>query len=102
MNVRGLMRHLARLDLDLAAEAALAAQARVVAAAAGRVGADGGEVVAAGAEAVVGWRSAALRRREQGDVGVPPQPALAPLAMAQGAQAAEAVAAAVADALRGA
>lgn len=100
---RWLMQHFARLDLALAAEAALAAQAEAIAAAAREAGADGGEVVrVAGTQAVVGWRSAALRRRERGDVGVQPQPVLAPVAIARGAHVAAAVGAAVADALRGA
>ena len=99
---RRLMQHFARLDLQLAAEAALAAQAEAVAAAACGAGADGGEVRVAGTEAVVGWRSAALRRRERGDVGAQPQPVLAPGAVAQGARVAAAIGAAVADAIRGA
>ena len=99
---RGLGRHLARLDLDAAAETALAAQAEVVAAAARAVGAEGGEVQAAGMGVLVGWRSAALRRREVGEAGVRPQPVLAPVAVALGAQVAETVGAAVADAIRGA
>jgi ATP-dependent helicase YprA (DUF1998 family) len=99
---RGLRQHLVRLDLERAMEAALAEQAVVIAAAAREAGADSGEVRAAGTEALVGWRSAALRRRESGDAGVPPRPVLAPVALAHGGHAAEAVGAAVADALRGA
>jgi hypothetical protein len=53
-------------------------------------------------ETLVGWRSAALRRCERGDVGVHPLSVLAPVVVAQGARAAAAVGAAVADALRGA
>jgi hypothetical protein len=102
MTMRGLMRHLARLDLELAAETALAAQAEAIAAAARAAGAEGGEVRAARTEAVVGWRSAALRQRERGDVGVRPRPVLSPVVMAQGGLAAEAIGVAVADALRGA
>jgi hypothetical protein len=99
---RELLRRLARLNLDLAAEAALAVEAEVIAAATGEAGAAGGEVRAAGAEALVGWRSSALRSRENGDVGVVPAPVLAPVAAARAERAAAAVGAAVADALRGA
>ena len=102
MTMRGLMRHLARLDLELAAETALAAQAEALAAVAREAGADGGAVRTVGTEAVVAWRSPVLRQRERGDVGVRPQPVLAPVALAHGARIAEAVGAAVADALRGA
>ncbi len=102
MTLGGLRRHLARLDLALAAEAALAAQAEVVLAAAHETGTAGGEVRADRTDALVGWRSPALRRRESGDVGVPPAPVLATVAMELGAPAAMAVGAAVADALRGA
>ena len=101
MTVRGLRRHLARLDLEPAAEAALAAQAGAIVEAARAAGADDGEAQVAGSEALVGWRSAALRRRERGDAGVPPQPVLGPVAATHGALAAEAVAAAGVDALRG-
>ena len=99
---RELMRQLARLDLDLAAEAALATEADAIVVAAGEVGATGGEVEAAGSEALVGWRSPALRRRENGDVGVPPAPVLAPVVAAHAQRVAAGVGAAVADALRGA
>ena len=102
MTLCGLIKHLARLDLQLVAETALATQAEAIAERARAAGAGGGEVQAAGPVAVVGWHSAALRRRERGDVGVPPQPLLASVVAAQGSGAAEAVSAAVADALRGA
>jgi hypothetical protein len=102
MTLHRLMRHLAQLDLELAAEAALAAQVEAIAMAAREAGADGGEVQAAKMETLVGWRSAALRRCERGDVGVHPLSVLAPVVVAQGARAAAAVGAAVADALRGA
>ena len=91
MTLRGLMRHLAQLDLERVAETALAAQAEAIAAAAREAGADGGEVRAAKGEALVGWRSVALRRRERGDLSVRPRPVLAPVAVAQGGRAAEAV-----------
>ena len=99
---RELVRRLARLNLDLAAEVALAVEAEAIAVAAGEVGAAGGEVQAARAEARVGWRSSALRRRENGDVGVAPAPVLAPVAAAHAERAAAAVCAAVAEVLRGA
>jgi hypothetical protein len=99
MNLRGLMQHLARLDLQLAAETALAEQAAAIAEAAHAAGARSGEVRAAGAEVLIGWRSAALRRHENGEVGTPPQSVLAPVVAAQGASTAEAVGAAVAGAL---
>ncbi len=102
MTLRGLMRHLAQLDLEGVAATALAAQAEAIAAAVREAGADGGDVQTAKVEALVGWRSAALRRRERGDFGMRPRPALAPVAVAQGACVAAAVGAAVADALRGA
>lgn len=102
MTLRGLRRHLARLDLETVAEAALSVQAEAITAAAHRAGAPGGEVRAGQTEAVVGWRSAAQRRRESGDAGLRPEPVLAPLAMAHGAEVAAAVGAAVADAVRGA
>ena len=102
MTLRGLMRHLARLDLDARGGGGAGGAGRGDRGGGARVGADGGEVRAAGTGAMVGWRSAALRRRERGDVGVPPAPVLAPVAVAHGARAAAAVGAAVADALRGA
>jgi hypothetical protein len=98
---RELVRQLVRLDLDLAAEAALAAEAEAIVVAAGEAGAAGGEVQAARTEALVGWRSPALRRRENGDVGVPPASVLAPVTAAHAQRVAAAVGAAVADALRG-
>ena len=99
---RGLRQHLVRLDLERAMEAALAEQAVVIAAAAREAGADSGEVRAAGTEALVGWCSPAVRRRENGDVGVPPAPVLAPVAAAHAERVVAAVGAAIADALRGA
>ena len=102
MTLRGLRRHLARLDLELVAEAALAAQAEAIVVAAREAGAGGGEVRGTSTEAVAGWRSSALRQREWGEAGVRPQPVLASLAVEHGARVAEAVGAAVADALRGA
>jgi len=98
---RELMRQLARLDQGLVAKAALAAEAEAIAVAAGEAGAAGGEVQAARTEALVGWRSPALRRRENGDVGIPPAPVLAAVAAAHAEYVAVAVGAAVADALRG-
>jgi hypothetical protein len=99
---RELMRRLTRLNLDLAAEAALAVAAEAIAVAAAEAGAVGGEVRAARAEALVGWRSSALRWRENGDAGVVPAPVLAPVAAAHAERAAAVVGAAVADALQGA
>lgn len=98
---RELIRRLARLNLDRAAEAALAVAAEAIAVAAGDAGAAGGEVQATRVEALVGWRSPALRRRENGDVGVAPAPVLAPVAAAHAERTAATVGAAVADALRG-
>ena len=91
------MRHLAQLDLELALEAALAAQAAAIAAAAGAAG----EVRLEGSAAQVIWRSPALRRREFGTPGTPPQPVPGRVAVAHGTLAAEAIGAAAADALRG-
>ncbi len=99
---RELMRQLARLDLDLAAGAALAAETEAILVAAGEAGAAGGEVRVARTEALVGWRSPALRRREHGDVGMPPAPVLAPVGAAHAERVVAAVGAAVTDALRGA
>jgi hypothetical protein len=99
---RELMRHLAWLDLDAVAEAALAAEAEAIGVAAGEAGAAGGEVRAARTGALVGWCSPAVRRRENGDVGVPPAPVLAPVAAAHAERVVAAVGAAIADALRGA
>lgn len=102
MTLRGLMQHLGRLELERTAAAVLAAQAEAIATAAREAGAGGGEVLATAQEALIGWRSAALRRRERGELGERPRPVLARVGAAQGASAAEAVGAAIADALRGA
>jgi len=102
MTLRGLRQHLARLDLELAAEAALMAQAEALAEAAREAGAEGGEVCLGSTGPMVGWRSMELLRREVGGVGVPPRPVLAGVAMRTGELAATAVGAAVASALEGA
>lgn len=99
---RELTRQLAQLNVELAAEVALAVAAETIAAKAGEIGAVGGEVQSSRTEALVGWRSPALRRRENGEVGMPPAPVLAPLAAAHAESAAMAVGVAVADAFRGA
>ena len=101
MTVRGLLRDLARLDLDLVLEAALVEQGAVLAAAAHAAGAKGGDVTVAASEAVVGWRSATLQRREAGEVGAPPAPVLVPLAIAEAPRIATAIGMATADAVRG-
>ncbi len=99
MTLRGLMRHLARLDLETVAQAA---RAEAIAAAAREAGTGGGEVRADQTEPLVGWRSGGLRRRERGDAGARPCSVLAPVAAERGARVAQAVGAAVSDALQGA
>jgi hypothetical protein len=95
--LHGLVTKLATLDVEAIAERAAAIEAKDIAEA---LPLERGEVRAGQGRVEIGWRSAALRRREQGDVGVPPRPGVAAVMAARGERAAEAIGKAVADALR--
>jgi len=72
MTLPEVRQHLAQLNLQKAAETALATQVEMLAKCASAAGANGDEVWTGETVTQIGCHSAALRGRERGEVGMPP------------------------------